>query len=272
MCMADASVCCLPVYSGAVRVAAPSGKSCLSSGGTSRCGASSTDGWMAWHGTPLCHRLPGRLCCCCRPGPPKAVRQHLLAVCSSCSLRPAAIGCRHHMCAKRCKPRAAAPSRDWRLQVPYIEDPNTGKAMFESAAICEYLEVRGLPRERATAGCAVVRTVPGRPVGHGWMAKAAAWEQMCRLPNCCGIAITDDRRLSQNNDMYASGAIWLLPAGCLSRHVPHVSTAGDLWRGRAVSAAHQPRQTGPQQQVAAAHLAQSIVLCTRLVDTQRFCP
>lgn len=26
------------------------------------------------------------------------------------------------------------------FQVPYIEDPNTGKAMFESAAICEYLE------------------------------------------------------------------------------------------------------------------------------------
>ncbi len=26
-------------------------------------------------------------------------------------------------------------------QVPYLEDPNTGKAMFESAAICAYLEV-----------------------------------------------------------------------------------------------------------------------------------
>ena len=29
------------------------------------------------------------------------------------------------------------------FQVPYIEDPNTGVAMFESSAIVKYLEVKG---------------------------------------------------------------------------------------------------------------------------------
>ena len=34
---------------------------------------------------------------------------------------------------------AGTPLVSTRAQVPYLEDPNTGLKMFESAEICEYL-------------------------------------------------------------------------------------------------------------------------------------
>jgi hypothetical protein len=44
------------------------------------------------------------------------------------------------MLARFCLPLTA--SLRSRLQAPYLEDPNTGKAMFESASIIQYLQAR----------------------------------------------------------------------------------------------------------------------------------
>jgi glutathione S-transferase len=45
-----------------------------------------------------------------------------------------------HTMGKRSPKRAAFREKHGKLQFPYLEDPNTGAAMFESAAIVEYLQ------------------------------------------------------------------------------------------------------------------------------------
>jgi len=49
---------------------------------------------------------------------------------------------RYHLInvAKRSAARAAFVAKTGRMMVPYLEDPNTGRAMFESAEILDYLE------------------------------------------------------------------------------------------------------------------------------------
>jgi len=47
---------------------------------------------------------------------------------------------RLHSVARGSPSRAAFVERSGRMQIPYLVDPNTGKAMFESADIVEYLE------------------------------------------------------------------------------------------------------------------------------------
>lgn len=107
MCMVDATVCCLLVCSGAARAAAPSGKSCLSSGGTSRCGASSTDGWHGMACVIAC--LAGCAAAAGLSHPKQEGNACLPRVAAApADLPPLAAAT---ICVpERCKPRAAAPS------------------------------------------------------------------------------------------------------------------------------------------------------------------
>ena len=45
-----------------------------------------------------------------------------------------------HNVAKDSPGREAFVERSGKMMVPYLVDPNTGRAMFESADICRYLE------------------------------------------------------------------------------------------------------------------------------------
>lgn len=48
----------------------------------------------------------------------------------------------YRSCARGSPKRQAFFEERGRFQVPYLEDPNTGVAMFESTAIMQYLRVR----------------------------------------------------------------------------------------------------------------------------------
>jgi hypothetical protein len=48
----------------------------------------------------------------------------------------------YRSCARGSPKRQAFYEQHGRFQVPYLEDPNAGVAMFESAAIMQYLRVR----------------------------------------------------------------------------------------------------------------------------------